>query len=264
MSRDVTRGIIDDPKEWFRRVFVGFLVVSLTIAPAIWRAVPAGASVAWVDSTAIGQTSVDLWRESSPDRVDHDAGGTAGPGVGSPRTRAQSQPDDEVPAEVSETRFSANRIITAVLLQALLLVVMAGPLLWMRSHRRRHPGERSSALIRKSGRLESNSGSRRRASDQLAGPLEPVGSRRVTRRPPASIGAAPERGSSSYLCLSLTDGRTVEGLLRGAEGNGHVLIVDVDYVIEPDGTRRRGNVEDAFVPISTVERQRRVEGPRSA
>lgn len=259
----VTRGASGDPKERFRRLFAGSLVAALIFASAIWRAVPVGAAVGWVDSTA--QTSEDLWEEFSPNPVHPEAGGTGGRGAGSARTRSQAQPGEELPAEGSETRFPANRIIIAVILQALLLAVVAGFILWMRSTRRRgHPDERSSARFRMGGRLKSNSESRRSSSRHRAGPLEPVGSKRVVRRPAVSIGGRPERGSSGYMSLTLTDGRTVEGVLRGAEGNGHVLIVDVDYVIEPDGSRRRGSPEDSFVPVTTIERQRRVEGPRSA
>jgi hypothetical protein len=137
------------------------------------------------------------------------------------RTGPQPPPATEetpprAPDEAGETRFTTSRIVTAVVLQALLLALIAGLILYRRSARRReHP-------------------------------------------------VVLERHSGRYLCLSLTDGRRFEGSLRGREANGHVLVLDVDHVIDPDGTRRGGTAEDSFVPVSTVDNERCIERPRSA
>lgn len=254
-----------------RRSFAFVLIAALAVVPTVLGTVSVSAVVASEDGKAAGQPSEDLWEEFPLDPGDQDAGDTVGdrePGPG--RTgESESQPADEGPArdpEVTETRFTADRIITAAVLQALLLALIAGLILYRRSARRRGDDvvEGAPARTLRGGRPKSKSRGRRSSSSRSPGRLESVHARHGTRRAPASIGAPPGRDSSGYLCLSLTDGRTIEGSLRGKEGNGQVLIVDVDYVIEPDGTRRRGSVEDAFVPVSTIERPRKIEGPRSA
>lgn len=251
-----------------RGFFAFVLIAALAIIPTVLGTVSLSAVVASEDRRAAGQPTEG--QEFPLDPGDRDAGDASGdrdPGPGR-TSESESQPVDEAPArdpEVTETRFTADRIITAAALQALLLAFITGLILIRRSARRRGDVvEGGPASTTRGGRPSSQFEGRRRSSGGSAGSLEPVHPRHVTRSPPAPIRAAPEQDAINYLCLSLADGRTIEGSMRGREANGLVLVIDVDYVIERDGTRRRGRAEDAFVPVSTVEHQQRVKGPRSA
>ena len=231
------------------------LMAALAVAPSTLGGVTESASAS-SDGWRTGQPSEDLWEEFPLDPGDRDGGASVGRQPGRDRAgESKSQPEDESlgqDSEVADTRFTADRIVMAVALQALLLAVIAGFILHRRSARRGR------------GDRPKSQSDARRSSSRRSADLEPVDEKHVTQHAPVSINAVPERDTSTYVCLSLTDGRTIEGSLRGKEANGLVMLIDVDHVIEPDGTRRRGNVEDTFVPVSTVERERTIAGPRSA